>query len=123
MNSGSAGFVSAAAVMAKQNDGSAYVSAYCKLFRTQVGDLGDPYLYERLVADLPTLFKNISLPSTFEGAVHHTRLMFADKARALVRRGYLVAMRLLWSEGAADLDLFNGSALRSRCRCRYRRTP
>jgi len=101
--SGSVGFRGAAALMMEHGNVSTYVAAYCKLFNLAAADGDELELYERLIADLPGVFENISLNSTFECAVYHARIMFDDKPEALVRRGYLLAVRELFGEAAVNL--------------------
>ena len=104
VESGSDGFVRAVSLIASQGDIRAYIAAYCQLFDVQPSKSKDLFLGERLVYDLLDIFKNISLPCTFEAAVHHTQIMFADIPDAMVRRVYFVAMRQLFSESSFNTN-------------------
>ena len=104
IEAGSDGFVRAVSLIVSQGDVRVYVAAYHQLFDVQSSKNKELYLGEQLVYDLPDLFQNISLPCTFEAAVHHTRFMFADIRDALVRRVYFVAMRQLFSGSPLDAD-------------------
>ena len=98
------GFYRASSLIARQGDVRAYLAAYRKLFDVYFPEQEDLNIGERLVHDLPDLFQKISQAWTFQIAVHHAQLMFADIPDALVRRVYIVAVRRLFSKNAFDTD-------------------
>ena len=104
IEAGSGGFVRAAALMANEGDVPGYLTAFRRLYDIQPPKHDELSPGEHLLGYLPDLFRKVSLGCSFEAAVYHARLLFADIPLAMVRRAYMVAIRQVFGEVASDAD-------------------
>ena len=102
---GSYGLFRAVSLMGQGRSMEAYVEAYSELFGIDSTNRGALSFGERLVDDLPKLFRRISPEWSFENAVNHAGFMFKEAPEIFVRRVYMTAVRRLLSEVASKGDV------------------